>query len=398
MAEPVSGMRGTKFSAGTEGSLVRDVDEKIHLLQPDDAPLTVFTRKIGGKESVDNPKYEWIEDELIPNVIADSNNSGTGTTINVTAGQEARVRVGDILIAPNGESILVTAVASGALTVQRAKSTTPAAYTLQTGDQLIIAGNAMMEGSANATFLYTQKSYPYNFIQIFKDSVELTEVENASKAYGGNTRRFMQMKKAIEHKRAIEQAFLFGARFEDTSGAQARRATGGLIYFITTNVTDFALGTITEADFEEVMRTLFRFRPAISAPVKLGIFNPVMISAVNFWAKQPVEVSQNEKTFGVRVGRYRSGHGDLDIINHWLLADFASSNIAGTSGFGTINFCLDPVNLKYCYLPGLDTKLHLDTQPKNETKSLDEYRSYVGLKVMQQKTHSIFKGAIGFAA
>lgn len=397
MAEPQTGMRGTKFSAGTEGSLVRDVSDKIYLLQPNDAPLTIFTRKIGGKDVADNPKFEWQEDELLPNTILDSSDSGTSTTINVTAGQETRIRVGDILIAPNGESILVTETGSGSLTVTRAMSTSPSAYDLKTGDQLIIAGNALEEGSANAPFRYTQKSFPYNYVQSFKDSVEQTEVENASKAYGGNSRKFQQMKKAIEHKRSIEQAFLFGARFEDTSGSQARRGTGGLIYYITTNVTDIA-GTITEADFEEFIRSVMQYRPALSAPTKLFIANPVMVSAINFWAKQAVQIDQNEKTFGVRIARYRSGHGDLDIVKHWLLAEFVTQNQADTSGFGTMNFVLDPTNLKYRYMAGLDTRFVTDTQPKNYTKTLDEYRTVCGLQVAQQKTHGILKGVLGFAA
>lgn len=396
MAEPKTGVRGTKFTAGTENSLVRDVSDKIYLLQPDDSPLTIFTRKIGGKEVADNAKYEWIEDTLLPNVIADSSNSGTGSTINVTAGQETRIRIGDILVAPNGESMLVTATASGALTVTRSMGAV-AAYNLVTGDQLIIAGNALEEGSTYAPYRYTQKSFPYNYIQIFKDSVELTEVQNAVKSYGGNDRKFQQMKKAIEHKRAIEQAFLFGDRFEDTSGTQTRRGTGGLIFFITTNVTDIA-GTVTEADFEEFLRSLFQYHPTVSAPSKLMIANPIMLSAVNFWAKAALKIERNEKTFGVRIARYRSGHGDLDIVKHWLLAEFATQNQDSSSGFGSFNFCLDPTGLKYRFLPGLDTKMYLDTGLKSTTAYLDEYRTYCGLEVHEEKTHGILKGVLGYAA
>ena len=397
MAEPVSGMRGTKYSAGTEGSLVRDVSDKIYLLQPDDTPLTVFTRQLGGKKVADNPKFEWVEDALIPNVIADSTGVGTSTTITVTAGQETRVRIGDILIAPNGESILVTNTGSGSLTVTRAMSTTPAAYTLAAADQLIIAGNALEEGSTYAPFRYTKKEFLYNYVQIFKDSVELTEVQNASKSYGGDDRKYQQMKKAIEHKRAIEQAFLFGARFENTSGSQTRRGTGGLIYFISTNVTDIA-GTITESDFEAFLRTLFRYHPTVTAPSKLLIANPVMVSAVNFWAKQALQINQNEKTFGVRVAKYRSGHGDLDIVKHWLLSDFATLNTVGTSGFGSFNFAVDPTSLRYRNMAGLDTKMVTDTQDKTETKTIDEFRTVCGLEVREEKTHGILKGVRGFAA
>lgn len=391
MVEPIVGMRGTKYTGGTEGSIQRDVADKILLLQPDDAPLLIFTRNIGGKEASDAPKYEWMEDVLLPNTIPILSDGGGSTPLVVTAGNETRVRVGDILVSPNGEAILVTSVASASLGVTRAMGTTPTAYnyTAVPADA-VIAGNALMEGSDYAEFKYTKKAFLFNYVQIFKDSVELTEIQNASKSFGGNDRKFQQMKKAIEHKRGIEQAFLFGNKFEDLSGAQARRGTGGLINSGISNVTAITGGVITEADLETFCRTLFRYHPTVVAPTKLFICNPVMLSAFTFWAKNALVIDQNEKTYGMRIARYRSAHGDLDIVKHWLLADF--------NAFSSYSFALDPTNVKYRYMAGLDTKFVTDTQPKSVTKTVDEYRTVCGLQVMQEKTHGILTGVTGFAA
>jgi len=390
MAEPIVGMRGTKYTGGTELSLGRDVADKILLLQPDDAPLLIFTRNIGGKEATDTPKYEWMEDVLLPNTFDVISDGGGSTPLVCTAGMETRLRVGDLLIAPNGESILVTSVASASIGVTRSMGAVVAYNFTSYPGQCVIAGNALMEGSDYQEFKYTKKEFLSNYVQIFKDSVELTEIQNASKSYGGNDRKFQQMKKAIEHKRGIEQAFLFGDAFEDTSGAQMRRGTGGLLNAITTNVTDITGGVITEADLETFCRTLFRYHPTVTAPTKLFIANPVMVSAFNFWAKNALRITQNEKTFGIRIASYRSAHGDLDIVKHWLLSDFTT--------FCTYSFALDPTNVKYRYMAGLDTKFVTDTQPKSVTKTVDEYRTVCGLQVMQQKTHAILKGVTGFAA
>jgi hypothetical protein len=388
MTEPLTGVRGTKYSQGTEASLVRDVADKIYLLQPDDAPLTVFTRGIGGKEVADNPKFEWLEDDLRPGTVTVSGSIGTSTTIAVSTGQNTRLRVGDILIAPSGESMLVTVITSASdITVTRSMGAVTS-DTLADGDQLVIAGNAMVEGSDAAASVYTKKETLYNYIQIFKDTVTLTEVQDASKSYGGNDRKYQQMKKAIEHKRAIEQAFLLGDRFEETT-AEARRGTGGLNFFITTNVTNVG-GVLTESDFEDFCRTLFRYSPAMSSPKKLMLANPIMISGINFWAKNALQISQSEKSYGIRIATYRSGHGDLDIVRHWLLADL--------SDWDDYSFFLDPANVKYRNLPGLDTKLHLDTGAKSISSFQDEYRTYCGLQVMQEKTHGILHGITGFAA
>jgi len=390
MAEPIVGMRGTKYTGATEGSIQRDVADKILLLQPDDAPLLIFTRKIGGKEVTDAPKFEWMEDVLLPNTLSIISDGGGSTPLVITAGEETRVRVGDILIAPTGESILVTSVASASLGVTRSMGSVTAYNFTAVPAQVVIAGNALMEGSDYAEFKYTKKEFLDNYVQIFKDSVELTEIQNASKSFGGNDRKFQQMKKAIEHKRGIEQAFLFGDKFEDLTGAQARRGTAGLINLITTNVTDITGGVITEADLETFCRSLFRYHPTVTAPTKLFICNPVMLSAFTFWAKNALQIDQNEKTYGMRIARYRSAHGDLDIVKHWLLADFNT--------FCTYSFALDPTNVKYRYMAGLDTKFVTDTQAKSVTKTVDEYRTVCGLQVMQQKTHGILKGVTGFAA
>jgi hypothetical protein len=137
MVEPIVGMRGTKYTGATEGTIQRDVADKILLLQPDDAPLLIFTRNIGGKEASDAPKFEWLEDVLLPNVLSITG-TGTGSPITCAAGEETRVRVGDILIAPNGESILVTVIASGSLTVERSKGGI-AAYDFATPGEVVIA-------------------------------------------------------------------------------------------------------------------------------------------------------------------------------------------------------------------------------------------------------------------
>jgi hypothetical protein len=381
-------MRGTKFAAGTEGSIVRDVADRINLLQPDAAPLIAVTSALKRTRTVINPKFEWFEDELTPNTV-DSDAAGTGTTINVDAGQGTRVRVNDILIAPNGEALLVTAISTDALTVTRSMGGV-AAYSLAATDELVILGTAMAEGSANPTFHYTQKAGKTNYIQIFRDPVELTDVQSMSDSYGGNDRTYLRMKVAIQHKRTMEHAFLFGDGFEDTSGSQTRRGTTGLLNWITTNVTDVG-GVITEGEMETIMRSAFRYHPEVAAGVKTAFFSPILISAINAFAKTALQVTTNEKVFGMRIATWRSGHGDLQIIRHWLLRDFAE--------FQKYGFVIEPANVRQCVLQnGGDTKLHLDTQNKSDAKVLDEYRSYKGMQVEQEKTHAIIKGVTGYAA
>ena len=321
--------RGTYVSATTEGSLIRDVADRIALLQPDASPLITFMSALKRKKKATNPVFEWFEDDLVPASVVDAAGAGTGSTITVSAAQGKYVRNGDILIAPNGESILVTAGGgTTSLTVSRALGTTPSAFTLATGDELIIAGNAITEGSTTPAYRYTQKSGKSNNIQIFRDPVKITTTQMHSDNYGEDDPVYQRKKVGIEHKRGIELAFLFGnaSSTADASSVGYLRTTKGLFNWISTNVTN-AGGTITESEMESFLRTLFRYQAKTGAQTKVLLATPIMVSALNHWAKSALQVSQDEKLYGMRVGTYRSGHGDLIFKRHWLLGDFSTGDV-----------------------------------------------------------------------
>ena len=389
MAEPQTGIRGYKYTEGTETSNVRDVASRIALLQPDDAPLLAFINGLKNKQKTGNPTFEWFEDDLNQNIVTIAAAEASGSTsFGVTTGQGVRLRVDDVLISNTGEAILVTSISTDTITVERTKGGVAAtAYVAL--DEFVIVGLAAIEGANAPTSVWKGKVAVENYIQIFRDMVELTVTQANTESYGGNDRAYQRRKVAIEHKRSIEQAFLFGNKFEDTSASQTQRATEGLLNYITTNVTD-AGGVLTEGEFEAFMRTVFQFHPTVSAPEKWFLCSPIIISAINFWAKQALTVSNGEKSFGVRIATYRSGHGDLNITRHWLLEEFTE--------FKQYGFVLDPENIKYRFLQNLDTKLHLDIQQKQEEVHRDEYRTHAGLQLMQEKTHGILKGVTGFAA
>jgi len=389
MPEPQTGIRGTKYVSGTEDTNIRDVSDRISLLQPDDAPLLAFMNGLKKKLKATNPKYEWLEDELIPNTVTIAGGEASGSTsFALTSGQGVRVKVNDLLISNTGESLLVTAISTDTLTVTRSMGAVAATAYL-TLDEFVLAGTAMLEGATNPTSNWTKKVTKTNYIQIFRDIVELTVTQVNTDSYGGNDRLYQRKKKAVEHKRQIEQALLLGDGFEDTSASQTRRGTTGLLNWISTNVTD-AGGVLTETEFETFMRSVFRYHPTVTAPEKWFLCAPMLISAINFWAKNALQIETSEKTFGVRIAKYRSGHGDLNITRHWLLEDFAE--------FKQYGFVVDPENVMYRFLQNLDTKLHIDIQNDNEEVQRDEYRTHAGFQLMQEKTHGLVKNVTGFAA
>lgn len=389
MAEPQTGMRGTKYADGTETSLKRDVADKINLLNPDAAPLLALMNALKRKKVATEAKYEWFEDTLRPNTVADASGAGTGTTLNVATGTGVRVRPGDILIAPNGESIMVTSIATDALTVVRSKGAV-AAYSSVTGTEFVIVGQAQAEGSAITTARWTAKVPKKNYIQIFEDVVHLTDVQSMVQSFGPNDRKHQRMKTAIEHKRSIEQAYLFGDAFEDTGGAQTVRGTGGILNSITSNITDIG-GVLTEPDFEAFLRTCFRHPATTNGDgSKTLLMSAILCSAINFWAKSALVIEPNTKVYGVKMGKYVTGHGVLNLINHWLLNDFTE--------FQKYGIVVEQSNVQERHLEGGDTKLEVDVQNPSDKIKLDRYTSYKGMQTEQEITHGIIKGITGFAA
>lgn len=83
----VTGQRGTTTINSDQRRV--DMASEILLLEPDAAPLTVFTKNISKKKTV-NPQFKWLEDELDPRFSATTQTRNTSdTTVTVTTGQGA---------------------------------------------------------------------------------------------------------------------------------------------------------------------------------------------------------------------------------------------------------------------------------------------------------------------
>ena len=141
----VSGVRSTA-NINTQRRAF-DYSNELYLVDPDNAVLALFTRKLNKKGTVD-PEYRWF-DKTQPSR-TDSVNNGAGynssaTSIVVANGD--KFRAGDVVNVPvTGEQMRVTAVSTNTLTVSRGWGQTAAA-SLTDADVLVIIGNANAEGA-----------------------------------------------------------------------------------------------------------------------------------------------------------------------------------------------------------------------------------------------------------
>ena len=124
---------------------VVDMGKQIALLDPNESPFVTFL-KVAKKDArcVYNPRFEWLEDDLITaqSTVATAISSATATSLSVEDG--SIFRSGDIIHLPAvGENMLVTAVSSNTLTVSRAYGTTEAAAAIAAESLVLNLGPAM---------------------------------------------------------------------------------------------------------------------------------------------------------------------------------------------------------------------------------------------------------------
>lgn len=362
---------------------VIDVPDSIFLLQPDAAPLVQIMAKAKKKDTI-NPKFTWFERDLFPKrdtVGTGAANTSTATTFVVAHGSYFRTY--DVIRdETTGEQMLVTGVSTNTLTVSRAWGVTTI-NTITAAEYIVVLGNANEEGAGSPGIKSETETECYNYVQDIRSPFEVTDILENSELYGGNDFQNERLLKAIEHKVDIERAFLFGERKEDTStGTHPIRATGGVLSFISTNVT--TMTTATESAFETFCESVF----AYGSGTKLFLGAPKLISALNYWARGKLTTVPKDQTYGISVKEYLTGHGTLLVAKHPLL----TGTVYG--GYGIV---LDLDKIWMRTMKGLGTKLRTNIQDNDATKRRDEYRTVCGVMPTNEQCHAVVKGVTAYS-
>ncbi len=366
---------------------VVDMADQIALQDPQIGPFITVLKKLQGSVRVlHSPKAEWLEDELLANsgTLSAAIASASNTTLKVNDG--SIFRAGDLLNIPSvGENVLITGINGNDLTVIRGYGAGDAASSIASGSQILNLGSAMPENSSDRGAKSTLETAKYNYSQIFRTPVALSNTEAASRLYGGKDRNYQRRKALQEHKRDIAMAMYFGQRKEDTSGSTVRRTMGGMISFISEgNVVAFnqSSATLTYKNFDE--------RVAYQAFLhgsnkKLLIAGPKLYAAINSWAADNL-VTQvgKDKVYGLNVRELITSYGSLRVTYDRLLAGPTYSN------YGMV---IDLDYVRYCHLEGRDTKLNVNIQPPDTDGIIDEYLTECSLEFKCPKAHVLITGA-----
>jgi len=358
----VDGIRTTN-QALTENVLVRQVDDQISLLEPNETPLVTFLMQLKKRIPVYTPRFEWPEDDYVARWDALGASALVGdTTLTVT--DATKYVPGDIFTLPvavtssaAAEVCRVTSVNTGANTIVVVRGlggTTATGYS--NGQSIRLLGSSAPEGDVPPVSKSTTMSLLTSYTQIFRTSVNLSKTQVASKLYGrpNGERKREQKKKLVEHKQKLNASALFGVPSENLNGTNGnpQRTTMGLSARIQSNLVN-ANGTLTMQEFETFSRAAFRY----GSDTKLLLAAPLVISAIHDWGNSRLLIEPMAKVFGVDVEKVQTGHGVFLLARDWML----ENGIAGQAGFAGEAFSIDLDSCLYFYLQGngenRDTKL-----------------------------------------
>jgi len=376
----ISGSRATAATLGINADRrVVEMHPRVMQLDPDAAPLVIFTSMLN-KRSVGNPVFKTLEDEKVPTIDRVNNSGGyTASATSVTVDNGGYFGVNTLVrVQRTNEVMLVTAIATNALTVTRSFGGTAAAALLD-NDQLQILGGAAIEGTTAELSRTTKTSTNTNYCQIFRWPFDLTNTDIESNVYGEKELSYQQRKGLVEIKSVIEMAFLWGEAIENTGGNTPRRSTGGIDNFISTNATNFG-GGFNLPTFYSAMEDLMRH----GSQSKLLFVGRSVNSNISLEAINHLEVTSKEKSFGMSIKSLETPHGRALIKPHPLMEG---------DTYKKYGLVVDAANVGFRSLTNRDVKLKTNVQANDADKRTDEYVGEVGLWRSLEKTHGRFTNA-----
>jgi hypothetical protein len=392
----VAGLRGTG-DFGTD-ERPKNFREMILFLNPNgSSPIFGLTSKIK-KRTVDDPEYNWWDEPnglvrlqvsaaltTVGTVVTVDSGDPDDTTLDQQWGLATHLKPGDhLLVEPAADSATFTAevlevqnvISSTQFVVKRgAQGTTAGAI----GDNayLLLISSAYAEGTASPEAVSRNPVKFNNYIQIFKDSYELTGTAESTKFRTGDPWSNDKRRKMFDHSRAIEWSILFGRKSETTGpNGKPLRTMGGIRSQIPGSrsfiFTATAANQLTFENFLDKVYRVFDYdtpagdeRIAFAGNVALNSLNK-MINREGGNAQ--VQWGGPVKVYGMNLRELLLPQGRILIRTHPLL-NLHSRYVSGTYTPGIYNssmVILDFSSLEYVIQKGRDTRTKDDVQLKDE--------------------------------
>ena len=222
--------------------------------------------------------------------------------------------------------------------------------------------------------------------------LNLTETARATNLRTGAPIKDMKREALDTHTIDMERAFIFGVRNEDTSGAEPRRSTGGILSYISTNSTTVSGGALTYTAFMQFLEGLF----AKGAGEKLCFCGNRFLLVLNLMAEArgDLNLTPGAELYGIKIIEYVTPFGTVYLKNHPLFNELTVHTKLG--------LFIEPKRIIYRYLAGngvnRDTKYMKNIQANDADQTKDEYLTEAGLEVQNEETHGVLKNVNSYSS
>jgi hypothetical protein len=388
----VAGLRGTG-DWGTD-ERPKNFREMILWRNPNgSAPLTALMSKMK-TESTDDPEFSWWEEELNPIRLQVAATAATAvTTVAIDSGDAEDLVIGDLLMVEKAavttysyEILQVTAITSATqFAVSRGAAGTTAA-TIPDNSFLLKIGNAFAEGTASPEASSRNPTKKTNYTQIFKTVYELTGTAAVTRTRTGDPIKNDKKRKMFDHSVAMEQAFMFGHKYETTgSNGKPIRYTGGLMEYLgadyhatdkPTIATISSATTTGEDDFLNATYQVFDYNMDMAGDERIVFAGNGFMNYLNKWARDAGSTRINFDSivdvYGMKLQRWVIPQGTMYIKTHPLM----NVNSRFTNGA----FVVDPGCLRYRPMKSRDTTFKDNIQANDEDSRKGQWISEAGVE------------------
>ena len=390
----VAGLRGTGDWATDQRP--KNFREYILWRTPNgQAPLTGLLSKMQS-EAVDDPEFNWWEEELNAIRLQVSYTTGfsttdTSITVSVAGSLNAQdLVVGDVILvekaltsAYNHEIAVVSSVTSSSVVVlARAQAGTSAAP-IADATYLTKIGNVFEEGSTSPSASSRNPSKIYNYAQIFKTAYRITNTAKKTKTRTGDPLKTDKKRKMFDHSVALELAWLFGKRYETTgANGKPQRYTGGFLWNLSQNASTRITAFSTTPTVTTLLNAVYPIwdYQSEAGSERIAFCGNGALNALNLLAAAQSNTRINfdgyVTVYGMRLMRWVFPQGEILLKTHPLF---------NTHGRFTNDIMIfDPTVLKYRYMR--DTAMQDNIQAPDADEQKGQWLTEAGLEFHHAKT------------
>jgi Family of unknown function (DUF5309) len=381
---------GPSAATQVEGEKIIDMDSKIRKLDPDSTQFTTMSNKMSSRVAT-REKVNWLEEQYVNNVftLTAAYTTGASVSATVSAADAASIQPNDILRnMTTGEALLVTAVnpGTGVLTCTTSVGSV-VGQNGASGQKLLFVGSAFPQGSSLPNMKYSQRVLGFNYTQIFRTVWNFALTTTAIELVGGSEPAKEGARKAVEHKRELENNGFFGARDYYTV-TDPQGASGGLIEFIVTNKQNVN-GELTSDFLDQFLATVLA-KGSSDKVIYTGTIGAYYISRFNRSGQGAFWRPGRENVHGVQVDGFLSGvYGyEVPVIVKKEWSNYPS----GATGYNGNLFVVDMANVEKRPLRDRSTKLLTNRQNPGDDRYAAEYLTEQAWEIAIEKSHGLLYG------